>query len=130
MTDGNVFVISSDNFKETIDNSNIVCSVYGYLIMNNGEVYNNCFIDHVINEKNILHGGYCLIKKVLQGIEISTDKYGNGMIFLYRKDDFFAISNSLYILMNYLKGKHQVTLNKNYIDFYFAITELATMAYT
>ena len=48
-------------------------------------------------------------------ILIQPDKTGDFRLFLYRKDDSFAVSNSLFKLMDYLSPRVELTLNREYI---------------
>lgn len=119
------FVISSDVKVCDKDFSRI----YGYVLMNDGTVYNNCIVDD-IDEKSILHGGYVLLAHTDKGIEISTDPHGMGMIFYYFKDGYYAISNSLYQLINFLNGKFELTINYEYRDLYMYTNTITTISYT
>lgn len=118
--DNEFFVIDSNNV-DTVKNR-----LYGFLVQN----------DHVIQNDSINHeedfsdiGAYVYVKSFEDEITISNDFLGSYGLYLYQKDDYFAISNSFYKLFNHLKYTHKLSPNNNYIKSFLSHRTLCTLAY-
>lgn len=94
----NRFIIDSSNYIDT--------KLYGYMITDDGKIIEN------YNGKNTRNGCFCLIINKNNNIDIYQDYYGCFGIYLYEKENYFALSNNLLYLINYLHGK--LTLNEDY----------------
>lgn len=105
--DERIFYIDSDNLND------IESKLYGFCIsVNNDKI-------SLLGNKNCIAGSFINIIKNTNDIYIQTDDFSSLYIFYYMKDDFFAISNSFYKLLNNLKDKgKRVTINKEYIEQY------------
>lgn len=94
----NRFIIDSSNYIDT--------KLYGYMITDDGKIIEN------YNGKNTRNGCFCLIINKNNNIDIYQDYIGCFGIYLYEKENYFALSNNLLYLINYLHGK--LTLNEDY----------------
>ena len=61
-------------------------------------------------------GAWILVRRDPQKIEISQDSAGCFGLFLFRDKDYWALSNSFNHLLDFLKPRHRLTLNKDYAD--------------
>lgn len=73
-------------------------------------------------------GTYIYIKNVSEKIQIFQDFNGSYGLYLYKLDDYFAISNSFLKLVEYLKNYFELTLNEDYAR-YFLSSELNSTIY-
>ena len=96
------FIIDSNNLE--LINSRM----YGYSIAENG-ILNNENLDN--DSELTLNGAYIYIKKDNDTVTISQDYIGSYGLYLFKKDDFFAISNSFVMIVEYLKNNHSISLN-------------------
>lgn len=103
--DQEFFIIDSDNLSDVED------KLYGFSLKGNEVVQ-----DRDIAEYDDLAdiGAYVLIQRLNNEIVISQDFIGSYGIYMYRKDGYFAISNSFIRLIEYLKFNHEMTLNRDY----------------
>ncbi len=110
------FILSSDNLE------NVKTKFYGYAITNEGFIWKN-------PEPQQLDGTGCYIyiHKVNDEISIYQDFNGSYGLFLYKKDDYFAISNSFMKLIEYLKDKREITLNEDYAYSYITANYCSTI---
>lgn len=115
----NFFYIDSNNVNEIKDR------LYGYIIVNKNNKINllSSVDDLDIHANNILNGEYIFIKKDQNNINIYCDDFSTFYIYYYQGQNFFAISNSFYILLENLKKKDIsnniiLTPNKIVIDEY------------
>ena len=80
-------------------------------------------------EKIELAEGECYYVKVDDTeIKLLQDFNGSYGLYLYKSNDYFAISNSFLKLVEYLKDKHPISFNKDYADA-FLFTGLCSFAY-
>ncbi len=105
------FIIDSNNIESMTD------KFYGYILPNNNE--------NIINKGN---GSYIWIKEYNNILKIIQDFNGCYEIYLYKNNDYFAISNSFIKLVEYLKGKKPLSLNKDYADA-FLFSGVCSFAY-
>ena len=113
------FVIDSNNL-DTVKQR-----LYGYS-MQNGEIVENDTIDN--NGKLEGDGAYVWVKVDENSIKIYQDFLGSYGIYLYEKDNYFAISNSFIKLLDYLKDSENLSFNKEYADA-FLFSDYVTYAY-
>lgn len=73
-------------------------------------------------------GAYVLIRKSKDTISISQDFMGSFGLYLFEKDGWFALSNSFMRLVEYVKVRQPITLNRDYADFFLA-ADLCSVAY-
>ena len=102
------FVIDSNNL-DLIDSR-----LYGYVLTDNGILFN----ENISNSERLQEGlelnkdgAYVWVKRKDDTINIYQDFIGSYGLYLFREDDYFAISNSFLRLVEYLKENHHMTLN-------------------
>lgn len=120
----NFFVISSDNLDE------VTPRLYGYAIFDEkGDKENyNIYINGAVNNvPSHAVGTYINISRSDDTIKIQQDCNGGYGLYLFKSNDFFAISNSYLYLLEYLKNHVDLSLN---IDFakYYITDELASLS--
>lgn len=115
----NYFVISSDNCKS------IASCFYGYAIIDNKLYINK--LDHTKFINNLEYGFYVNIIDNDDDIIIQQDYYGMYGLFLYNTNNYFAVSNSLLMLINHLRANRMhMSINKMYCNsFLFTTTSLS-----
>ena len=62
-------------------------------------------------------GAWVFLRREGDRITISQDFIGSYGLYLYREGDYFAISNSFLRLVEYVRGRHPLTLNREYADY-------------
>ena len=97
------FIIDSNNLNKVKNR------LYGYMITDDGDIY----IDK-IPKKNTNTGLYTLIEKSNNIITISQDFCASFGLYLYKKENYFMISNSFIKLIENIKDK--LTINKLVFD--------------
>ncbi|WP_407376411.1 hypothetical protein [Methanobrevibacter sp.] len=103
--DENFFIIDSNNIEETEE------KLYGFALQNGKIVQDEDIISYTHFDKI---GAYVLIQNKNSEITISQDMIGSYGVYIYRNEDYFAISNSFLKLMDYLKYDNKLTLNKDF----------------
>ena len=108
----NFFVFDSNNLN------NVHSHLYGFQVSKEGILTDN-YYKKIKNYKDPEPNGvYILIRRAKNVIKISQDFYGSIGLFLYQNKDtgYFALSNSFLLLEEYLVGKENFTLNKDFAD--------------
>lgn len=105
------FIIDSNNLDS------ITTKLYGYAINDEGIILDS--------EKNFTElpdsGAYIFIDAGKDEIKISQDFIGSYGIYCYRKDEYFALSNSFLYLMEYLRDNHEnMSFNRDYAHYYLS----------
>lgn len=111
-----------------IDSDNLDCvkqRLYGYSLKDY-EIIQNENIDESISLDGF--GAYIYVDVDENHIRISQDFNGCYGIYVFRNGDYFAISNSFVKLVDYLKFRHEISLNKDYADAFLFIN-LSSFAY-
>ena len=123
LIDENFFIIDSNNL-ETINSR-----MYGYIISKRGIHTDNYYKIKGYYEEPEPFGLYIMIRKIENKILINQDCHGSyGLYLLEDKNErYFALSNSFLLLVEYLAGKQNLTLNKDFSD-NFLVTELTTFS--
>ena len=101
------FLIDSDNLKQ------VRPKFYGYSIQNTG-IYEE---DNLTAEAiDALDGRGCYVYVEVKDdkITIKQDLNGSWGIYLFRHDDYFALSNSFFRLLDHIKFKYPLTINRDY----------------
>ena len=102
------FIIDSDNLEA------IESKLYGYMITENGIITNESIQDY-LNIQNgselSKDGSYVWVKRNGDEITIYQDFIGSYGLYMFKEDDYFAISNSFLRLVEYLKENHHLSLN-------------------
>ncbi len=107
--DDEFFIISSDNLD------NIKSKLYGFVISDECIYYNNPPLDKLDG-----NGHYVYIFRENSKISIYQDFCGSYGLFIYNNDDYFAISNSFFKLVDFLKEKVTLNLNLDYAHTFIA----------
>ena len=117
----NFFIIDS-NYLDKIQSH-----MYGFSVSTKGILTNNYYKKIGHYEKPEPQGIYIMIRKIGDEIVLNQDFYGSFGIYIYenKKTKYFALSNSFLLLEEYLVGKQNFTLNKDFAD-NFLISELCT----
>lgn len=112
------FVIDSNNLN------NINQKLYGYIIQDETIIFDNEVYGNNLNE----NGSYIYIDVNDTEIKISQDFNGCYGLYLYKSEDYFAISNSFLKLVEYLKNIKPISLNKDYANS-FLFADLYSFSY-
>ncbi|MCR5344073.1 MAG: hypothetical protein K6E70_12015 [Butyrivibrio sp.] len=107
--DNNFFVIDSNSLEK------VESHLYGFSMVN----------ENIVNDSNyqgekLCWGAYVNVIRTDSQIIIKQDNVGSQGIYLFKSEDYFAISNSFMMLMDYLKCKHTLTINEKYADAFLA----------
>lgn len=117
----NFFVISSDNIES------VVPKFYGYALTDDEFIWHgdvrDCFVDKKAS------GLFINIIKNNNSIYIQQDYWGNFALYLYRDNNYFAISNSLLYLSVYLADKNNISLDNDYLKYFF-VQRLCSVTFT
>lgn len=111
------FVIDSDNLQ------NVKTKLYGYCITKDG-----IFFNKKSGKIPTLDGSYVYIQRNSNKITITQDAIGSFGLYVYQKENYFAISNSLLNLCEYLKNKVNLSLDKQYV-YSFIESDLCSYSY-
>lgn len=111
------FIIDSDNLDKT-DSKLYGYSIADYEIITN-ENYNNQELDY--------SGSYINITREENTIRISQDYVGCYGLYIYENEDYFAVSNSFFKLLQHVNDR-DITLNRVYADS-FIFTGLCSLNY-
>jgi hypothetical protein len=117
----NFFIIDSNNLKE------IKSIMYGFSVSLKGILTNNYYKKIGYSEDPEPQGVYIMIRKIGDEIRISQDFSGSFGLYIYENKNtgYFALSNSFLLLEEYLIGKENFTLNKDFSD-NLVISDLCT----
>ena len=125
----NYFDVEREFFLITSDNlSAVQTRFYGYSIQESG-IYEE---DNLTEEAVAgLDGRGCYVYvEVRDGqITIKQDLNGCWGIYLFRHGDYFALSNSFFRLLDYVKFRYPLTVNRDYCN-YFLVNGLCSHAYS
>lgn len=111
--DENFFVIDSDNLNL------VEPRLYGYVLLDNTLLINGS-INHI---PIMSYGNYVNVSRTEKSLLIQQDYLGGYGLYLYQKDNFFAISNSFFKLLSFLKDKiKKMTLNIDYSNYFITET--------
>lgn len=110
------FVIDSNNLNSIKDKT------YGFTLESlcNDITSENIEFNH--------EGSYVSIKTDDKSIFIEQDYNGSYGLYLFKKEDYFAISNSFLKLVEHLKNKYELSLNEDYSNHLF-YAELCSVLY-
>lgn len=104
------FIITSDTLLEVKTN------LYGFYLNERG-IYNNKIPAGY--QLAGMDGCYVYIDVADDEISIYQDFNGCFGLYLYHKEDYFAISNSFFLLADYLKTKKPLSLNRDFANHLF-----------
>ena len=108
----NFFIIDSNNLEK------IKSIMYGFSVSIKGILTNNYYKKIGYSEDPEPQGVYIMIRKMGEEIRISQDFCGSFGLYIYenKTTGHFALSNSFLLLEEYLIGKENFTLNKDFAD--------------
>ena len=108
----NFFIIDSNNLEE------IHSHMYGFSISKKGILTNNYYKKIGNYEEPEPLGVYVMVRKMEDEIKLNQDFYGSFGIYIYenKKTGNFILSNSFLLLEEYLVGKQNFTINKDFAD--------------
>lgn len=113
------FVIDSDNLES------VQSKLYGFCIQNGQFIENEADVDE---NKLAGDGTYILVKRAGDKIKIYQDFSGAYGLYLFCKDEYFALSNSFVRLVDYIKKNYDVTVNTDFTNALIPC-ELCSMGY-
>ena len=121
------FVFDSEHLDE------IQTRLYGFYITEKGIITSNHpHVEYLYENNNEeiwnATGAWVLVRRTDASIEIIQDNIGCFGLFLYRKGDYWAVSNSFNCLLDYLKADHKLSLNREYARTYLT-QQLCISAY-
>lgn len=110
--DDNFFVIDSNNCK------NIESKLYGFVIQENNIIaFKKNYNKHIEKKE---YGNYINILKENNTLIIEQDAIGCYGLFLYKNDNYFALSNSFFYLVLYLVQNKKLTIDFSYLKYLMA----------
>lgn len=116
------FLIDSDNLPQ------VRPRLYGYSIQASG-IYENDNLTPEAAENLGGRGAYVYVDVRGGQITIKQDLNGSWGIYLFRHDDYFALSNSLFRLIDHIKFRYPLTVNRDYCH-HLLVTNLCSIACT
>jgi len=101
--------------------------MYGFSVSKKGILTDNYYKSLGYYEEPAPDGVYVMIRKLKDEIRLNQDFNGNFGIYIYENKDsnYFAISNSFLLLEEFLIGKQNFSLNKDFSD-NFIISDVCT----
>lgn len=114
------FIIDSNNLR------NVKTKLYGYSVQESG-IYDNENLTEVAAASLNGSGAYVYVRGGGDTITVKQDFNGSYGIYLFRKDDYFALSNSFLRLLEHIKTKYPLSLNRDYAN-YILVNDLASHA--
>ena len=113
ITDDEFFIIDSNNINS------IKTEFYGYGIAKDKIIRKSNF--NSFDELNGT-GAYIFIESNNEAISLFQDHVGSYGLYLYKYDDYFAISNSFLKLTEFLsKSDKPISLNEDYTNYYLSV---------
>ena len=107
----NFFMITSDNLDT------IKTKLYGFMVSDNGIIENENFTNQDLSGA----GTYVLVDVHSKDITIKRDTNGSYGLFLFKQDDYFALSNSFFMLVEYLHNKFKLDFNQDFANYMLAM---------
>lgn len=107
------FLIDSDNLQ------NVETKLYGYSFQESGIYENDNLTETAVSGLNGC-GVYIYVEEKDGKITIQQDFNGSYGIYLFRKGDYFALSNSFLRLLEYVKVRYPISLNRDYANCHLA----------
>lgn len=113
------FIIDSNNLNSVNQ------KLYGYIIQN----FQIIFKDAIDERQLDGDGAYIFVKVDKDNITIFQDFNGSYGLYLYKNDDYFAISNSFLKLVEYLKNSYKLSFDEDFANALLS-ADLTSLAYT
>ncbi|MBD3879894.1 MAG: hypothetical protein SR1Q5_09515 [Quinella sp. 1Q5] len=116
------FLIDSDNL------ATVQTKFYGYSIQQSG-IYedDNLTAEAIANLDG--RGCYVYVEVKDEQITIKQDLNGSWGLYLFRHDTYFALSNSFFRLLDHVKFKYSLTVNRDYCH-HLLLNDLCSHAYS
>ncbi|MCI8991536.1 MAG: hypothetical protein HFG80_02225 [Eubacterium sp.] len=114
------FLIDSDHFQ------NVKTKFYGYSVQKNGIYENDNLTEAAVSGLDGC-GSYVYVEVKGGTISIRQDFSGSYGIYLYHKENHFVLSNSFFRLLEYLKTRVLLSLNRNYANYMF-VEDLSSLS--
>lgn len=112
--DEEYFIIDSEKLGE------IKTKLYGFFICDKG-IIENVNLSELNKEEMFGCGAYVYVENDGNNILIRQDINACYSLFLFEKDGYFAISNSWQYLVDYIKYRHRISLNRDYANHMFVM---------
>lgn len=114
------FIIDSNNINS------INSKLYGFCIHDSNFIQNQ----EITHDFNLLDYGVFINVNVTDNeIKIYQDFNGSYGIYLFKQNDYFAISNSFWKLVEHLKGNYQLSVNEDFTKALFLRDNLYAFSY-
>ena len=102
------FVVDSEHLDQVKE------KLYGFTFVNNTLVEDI----HILGDRDPKgNGAYVCVKKEQNQICISQDFIGSYGLYLYKEQDYFALSNSFIALLDHVKQSHKTVYGIIYVVF-------------
>ena len=125
----NYFDVEKEFFLIDLDNlADVQTKLYGYAIQATG-IYENDDLTEDAAKNLDGRGCYVYVEARDGKITIKQDLNGCWGIYLFRHGDYFALSNSFFRLLDHIKFKYPLTVNRDYCH-QLLINDLVSHAYS
>ena len=121
LIDENFFIIDSNNLHT------IKSHMYGFSVTMKGIITDNYYKKLGYYTEPDPQGAYIMIRKIGNKITINQDFSGCFGLYYFQniKENYFALSNSFLLLEEYLIGRQNISINKDYAN-HFIISTLCS----
>ena len=113
----NFFVLDSNNLEE------IKSHMYGFSTSKEGIITDNYYKKLGFYEEPEPQGAYVMIRKNGNQIRINQDFCGCFGLYYFEniKENYFALSNSFFLLVQFLVGRQNISINKDFTDHFILL---------
>lgn len=120
------YILENEFFVIDSDDLNVETKLYGYIITENAIITNNDV--PFDKEYDKMGGSFVYLINNANELIIKQDPWGSYGLYLFKKDNYFAISNSFLKLVEYVKEIYPLTMNYNFANS-FLPADLCSIAY-
>lgn len=108
----NFFIIDSYNLEDVISH------MYGFYVSKEGIITDNYYKKIGYYDEPEYTGAFVMIRVMKNEIWVNQDFHGSFGLYIYenKRNNYFALSNSFLLLEEYLIGKQNISLNKDFAD--------------
>ena len=112
LIEDNFFIIDSNNLE------GVESHMYGFSVSKEGIITDNYYKKIGYYEEPEYTGAFVMIRTMENEIKIHQDFHGSFGLYIYenKKNNYYALSNSFLLLEEYLVGKQNISLNKEFSD--------------
>ncbi len=114
------FIIDSERLDQ------VRTRMYGYYLDEHGITTEQMFAGEKAPSSQC--GAYVIVRRTEDAITIEQDYNGSYGLYVYERDGYFALSNSFMYLVDYLKTRYPLSIDKDYAD-YLLVADLSSVAY-